>query len=252
MPLYLHSPFSESTRNTFTAGASLGSEPRDGQGGSQTLGPRSLLGQGLNGAAGPVMQCRKWGEAGSPLHPWVPLPAAPLPLCLGSSCCSWAGSTSPVYRTASVPSSVRLMKIRQTPPRGSWHGGGGCTTPPAHWASCKTPPRRRSKKVQFLSLSFGLSLATLLQTFPPRSLAGTSWLSQGGPLPAPVPLPGPCRPVPLWHPQLCRQTLSSSTISFFSELGTHTLPGLCVGYASLSPAGQLGRRALLSMFCWCF
>ena len=116
------------------------------RGGSQSPGLCSPLGQGLDGAVGPAMQCRKQGEVGTPQHPWVPLPAAPMPLCLSSSCCSWAGSTSPVYRTASVPSSVRSMNIRQTPHWGSWHGGGGFTTSQHVGAAAKLPPEEEEEE----------------------------------------------------------------------------------------------------------
>lgn len=149
----------------------------------------------------------RWG----PPAPMGAPATAPVPLCLGSSCCSWAGSTSPVYCSASVPSSIRATKVGQTLLWGGWRGGG-----------CTTPERRRRKeegrrrKIRCLCPK----LPTLLQPSLPRQQpTGTSPRSvlftsstriSAGKLPPPAPfrlflswemllvraVPGarPCRP----------------------------------------------------------
>lgn len=63
----------------------------------------------------------------------------------GSSCCSWAGSTSPVCRAASAPSSVCSVSIRQALLQGSWHGGGGCTTSSV-LGLLQSPPEEENNK----------------------------------------------------------------------------------------------------------
>lgn len=239
-PLRLHSLFSESTRNTFPLGASLGLEPRDGQ---SVMGPCSPLPPRDKGwmelwdlpcSAGSGV---RWGP---PQPPWVPLPAAPVPLCLGSSCCSWAGSPNPVYRIASVPSSIRLINIRQTPPWGSWHGGGGCTTSQNVGAAAKLPPKKKKKKKEgsIPQPEFCPEPCHPAADLPAlkSSPAGTSWL-----------IPGlPSLPQSLFqvHPALITSStyisagkLSPPTIiSFFCKMGRCSLSGLCVGYVSWPPA----------------
>lgn len=166
----------------------------------------------------------RWG----PPAPMGAPATAPVPLCLGSSCCSWAGSTSPVYCSASVPSSIRATKVGQTLLWGGWRGGG-----------CTTPERRRRKeegrrrKIRCLCPK----LPTLLQPSLPRQQpTGTSPRSvlftsstriSAGKLPPPSP------------------------ISSLSELGDAPRAG-CAGGTSLPPAVLLPARPrpLLALVCW--
>lgn len=161
----------------------------------------------------------------------------------GSSCCSWAGSTSPVCRAASAPSSVCSVSIRQALLRGSWHGGGGCTTSSV-LGLLQSPPEEennnKKNKKPFPQPELCPTLCCPAADLPaPMSSVVRTWLRRLSLDQAAQVVSNACPPP--------ADKLSLLASPHFT-MQRCPLSSLCAGFVSLTPAAG----ASLAELCCCF